>query len=590
MKRTTQAITLVLAILLLSLERGRAQSQEAAPALSPREEIQDEASSRINRAVETLHYLAGLVGGFKNPEQRVVGWGVVSEALALQDVALARDYLRQAWAMLEKLTAEERPKGPVQVAEEQARQTRLRDLRTELLSRARRIDSALARELANPPKEANPKTDPPSNTQNRRQSAQRQADDLMRQAFNLLDTDPAKAATVAQESLNYGLHGAWSPFLIRLRQIAPDLADQLFQIVFAAVVRTSPPSLDGLLMLAPYALPMRGGEGLRVNADQARLFLNALATAFLSMRTTDANGEIRSPQQAARQLMLVGQFLPFFQRYLPEAVEPLQELMGRNSVGLPGNAQNKVNAASSEGADPVQSMLRTAESETNAEARDKLYAEAAMLAAGSGKTDRARAILQRIGNSALRDQVAQQVAVLGVTFMIEEQQWQVARQLASQIKESAVRADLLIAAGRTLVEKDQPEQATAFFNEALAVVTPLDASEEKVRVLMDLAVTLLRADRSRAYDIAQTAVTALNRLGGPTDNQQAEAKTTQITPRHLRRQLEAYFSTLGRADFERTLYVAMQLQNLEQRVVAQAVSCREALLVGEQKRKAKSQK
>jgi hypothetical protein len=316
----------------------------------------------------------------------------------------------------------------------------------------------------------------------------------------------------------------------------------------------------------------------------ARAFLTALAEAFVGVSVSDATGESLNAQMAVRQSSLIHRYLPLFQRYLPEATDPLLRVLGRNEAAIPDAFQNKLDTATSESSvDPIDAIVRNAEQETNPTLRDKLFSEAAMMAADRSGIDRARQIVQRIHDANFREEVGQRVTVIASMAFIENLDWVRFRGLIGQVKDPLTRSSLLTSAGRKLIEKSDPEQAVLFLNDSLAVLGPLPASDDKVLRQLVLASAMVGADRTRAYDLAQMAVTTLNQLHQKAEKEKGkgDAPLSAITTGALRRQLESCFSTLGRADFDRALYVAMQLQNLEQRVIAEAVSCREALLVHE---------
>jgi hypothetical protein len=558
------------------------QSQLPQPPPPPKQPAPVE-NDTPQRALDTLQYLASLVGGFRNPEQQIIGYAVIAEALVLPDRDKARQYLRRAYATLEKLEANPGDTGPLNARTTAAKKTQWRELRNELLSRIQRIDPALARELTHTPdkKPSSPEPDP-AGTQRRRASQKLQAAALMSQAVHMLETDPAAAVARAEQSLALGIAPGISAFLIRLQQRDPALADQLFTMAFTTATRIVPPEMGDLLALATYVFPsvFQARQQRPTDPARARLFLQALATSLLNAPWLDnPSGDQTLYYQAAQQYLVVQRLLPMYERFAPNLMDDLNQILDQVMGSVPGRFQNKLITAS-QSSDPVDALTRNAENETDSRQRDQIYAQAAVVAAGHGDVARAQQLSHRIINPQLRQDTDEQIIYVGTQATIDKEQWDQARKLAMTARDPITRADLLIQAGSRLVEQKQPEPAASMLNQAYTVLMPLDPSEDKARYLFTMATTMLEAEPLRVAEIAQAGVAVLNKLSAA-KNDDAKTHTdvgVPLTPRHIRQQLEVSFSQLGHADFERAISISMQLQNLEQRVIAQAASCREALL------------
>ncbi|MBI3949721.1 MAG: hypothetical protein HY314_04620 [Acidobacteria bacterium] len=544
-------------------------------------------SDPSQRAVETLRYLADVVGTFRSPEEKIIGSAVIAEALAVVDEGKARDYFRQAYALLQKLQKEGEETGPLDARAAEARKNRLRELRTELVSRIQRVSPALARELTRTrDEESASSASDNSRPQRRRASQRQQAAALMAQALQTVDTDLAAAVILAQQSLALGVAPNVSSFLIRLQQTDSTLADRLFDVAFASATRILPPVTDDLMALAPYVFPAAflGRQQRPTDPTRAQLFLQALTTSFLYAPWLDnPSGDQMLYNQAARQYLTYQRMLPLYQRFAPSLVDDINETMDKAMASVPGNYQNKLATASTPG-DPVQALTRSAEDEKDPRLRDELYAEAAITAAGKGDLARAKQLKQRIINSQLRQETDEQITIVGAQAAIDQEDWAQLRKLALEIKDPLIRADMLIQAASRLTRKKETEQAATMLNEAYSVLTPLDSSETKARHLFTIATSLLEVEPLRVFEVAQAGVIVLNKLNQPAKDEEKASSDAKgpLTPKSIRQELEAAFGRLGRADFERAIQVSTQLQNMEQRVVAQAVSCR-AILLGQAK-------
>ena len=553
------------------------QAQQPEPV--PNEEVED---GGLQRVLDTLHYLASLIPSFRNPERQVIGYAAIGEALAVVDRDEARRVFLQAFRALEKLRqSDEKETGSSDPRAAKRREKRRRELRNELFRTIQRVNPALARQLADRER-ARPDQGADVKSNRRRPITDRQrATQMVIEALQLLDRDPVAAVQLANQSLAVGISPLLSRFLSRLRQRDPALAEQLFQAAFLTALEENPLRFDDLLPLISYALPLvnRVGDRARSDPARARQLLGALLAALANDPRLENPGENQwIYARAARQFIIIQRLLPLYQRYAPDLIDDLHELMDRVSATLPSKYQSKLSSPTSQ-RDPVEALVEQAERTTDTRLRDELYAQAAIMAAQAGNMGRARLLIDRIHGAEARQKAKQQVALAGAEAALDAEDWTGFHALVGAVKDPFRRAALLIRAADHARSKDQSAWALAFLGEAEKVLKPLEPSEQKVTHLFDLVAVMIDAEPARAFDVAQAAAGTLNKLQKRSQRDRPPVENgAPMTPRSIRRRLTATFGRLAEIDFERSLFVATQLQNVEQRIVAQAAICRQMLL------------
>jgi len=90
---------------------------------------------------------------------------------------------------------------------------------------------------------------------------------------------------------------------------------------------------------------------------------------------------------------------------------------------------------------------------------------------------------------------------------------------------------------------------------------------------------MLPIDPPRAFQMTQSLVNTLNRVHASAQKDVAvDTAATAIAQSSIQEHLRRTFNDLGRVDFDQALYLAMQLEELESRILAELAICR-AILV-----------
>ncbi|MCS6805168.1 MAG: hypothetical protein RMM98_07390 [Acidobacteriota bacterium] len=561
-----------------------AQTPHHQPAVSdPAEPATNEVQ---RRAIETLQFLNSLVATLATPEQQIIGYAVIGQALAAADQEAARHCFRQAFALLQK-----RAQAKDQQVSESSTSS-WRDLRNELLSRVQQVDPALARELARIEQQPAQSSSELSSPRQRRRDMRREAGRLLWEASQKLPDDPIVAAMLAEQSLSLAVTPGLGHFLLQLRPHDARRADQLYDMAFAAAMRAVPPSPDDLLELAAYVFPasFAGRRSHPIDASRARTLLESLTTALLSAAWIDQSDvDERVYHHVSRQLIVFQRLIPLYQLYAPHLMNDVERIVQQFLTHAPSRFQSKWRAANAQD-DPVETTLRQAEAEADPQFKDELLAQVAITAARRGQMDRAEQITFRIQSPSLRHETHQHVIAAAIEYAISQQQWTVVRHLSQRLEDRMLRAELLTRAADQSAERQQSSTSLELLLEAHQLITPVEPSPRQAELFFDIATAMLKTEPSRTFEPALAGIQVLNKLeAARKEAQKALVKVgTFLSDRLARQQLEEVFGRLGRADFDRAIQIATQLQNVHQRIIAQAASCREALLRLTKSKKSKS--
>jgi len=219
----------------------------------------------------------------------------------------------------------------------------------------------------------------------------------------------------------------------------------------------------------------------------------------------------------------------------------------------------------------------------DARERDSLYARASLAWLAKDEPRRAQSAAFQIGDSEMRDRVLGQVARKhSAEGRIEE-----AVVVARRIEDGSLRVDALVMAGSTLASKNRP-RATEILNEAENNAAKLRAASARVNSLLKVASTISAFDAARGFEMMQSVVKAMNEAGlqqeepkQPGSPRAPASSAPDISKSKAGESytsvLESTLAMLARADFERALSVAQQIEVKEASVAAQLAVCRGGL-------------
>jgi hypothetical protein len=504
------------------------------------------------RALDVVAYAAAMIPSFPKPESQVPAYATLAETLWPYDPARARDFFRAAFAALAKIDFTLKPKDRQEARAQEQLKWWKKSARTQLLSRIAQLDLDLAKELAKMVGEDEVK----GSSEEGALTAENIGLTYQR-AFELVETDPEQAAALARQTLAGGISPMLLEFLPALRRRAPALADQLFdQALSVILAQSNPPDPAQLHLLGSYLLQARG----QVDPGLSRRFLTIMAYALQAQAEISAPLRRLSPNE---QRFLVQLYLPLIEQYTPDLAPGMQSLLTYLTASTPGGtAQNT--QPGGRGQEPRLS-------------RGEVGGASGLLSPDqeSGGASAAEGVILKLSDEKLRQTLLDARRYNLARQALEENKIEEASQIAQQIKDTLKQIDLFAELGKRLADKDTA-RAAMFFDNAYQLISRLDDLRERATQAFILAHFTLELNRDRAFQYAQGAVTALNRRR-ETESAKADPGMDLTQREAIRAQLESIFVPLGRADFEQAIYLAIQLQDPEQRVAAEVAACRAVL-------------
>ena len=214
--------------------------------------------------------------------------------------------------------------------------------------------------------------------------------------------------------------------------------------------------------------------------------------------------------------------------------------------------------------------------------RDELYARAALAWLAKNEPRRAQSAAFEIEDSEMRDRVLGQIVRKhSLEGRIED-----AAAVARRIEDGLSRVDALVMLASSALAAGNKPRAIEILNEA-------EGSSAKLRVparmnsLLKVAGTVSSFDAARGFEMMQSVIKAMNETASqpPEDagqpglaKQPAQTDSQRARPRDLySSSLDNTLAVLARADFERALLLAQQIEAKEAAVAAQLAVCRGGL-------------
>jgi tetratricopeptide (TPR) repeat protein len=557
-----------------------AQSQESAQSKQDDQDVRQ-------RALSTVDFMAELIPGLPQLEGRISSYTTLGEILWRYDQPRSQHYFRTAFSLIDEVKI----KNGSDARDPDAVERRLREkkhrLRTQVLRRIAAVDPGLAKQLIQQMKEAEATTHQVTKGDSLEQEMTTlRAGELIDLAEIFLESDPAQAVTLAKESLEHEVSPALPSLLSTLHESNPEAANQLFDTALQEATRSDRPDVDALLSLMSYVFPeamtVNGGTAASViDGERTTRLLNALVSALAAstapregsnMVDGGGGGAGLSP---AEQTALIEQHLSLFQQYSPEAVPTLLNVSNQLSTNQRPATNDQRPATSDQR--PVTSDQRPATNDPRA--RDRQLMQRAVSVAQKGGLDEAKRILSEIGNEEARNQARELIHLEAAMKAIAGGDFLAAHQYAQAVSQVKRRATIFSMAAEKLSQQGDNDHALSWLEEAYAYTSPLDPSREKVSALFLLIEATLPIDSTRAFQMTQSLVTTLNGVRASAQKDGAvDAATTAIAQSSIQAHLRQTFDDLGRVDFDQALYLAMQLQELESRILAELALCRGVLV------------
>jgi hypothetical protein len=405
---------------------------------------------------------------------------------------------------------------------------------------------------------------------------------LISVALRIVEREPQQAMALAQMSFALGLSPNFSRLLMLMRASEPGLADLLFSSAVARLERLPAVDLSYIHTLGSYLISAGSSAREAMGRPLVARFLN-LAFSQIARRgdlAASITGARAAKGDESAAVYFIGrQLTDLFARYQPDRLAQLQRNI--NELTEAGS-DSVIELVSYEASGPAE-MESAALDIKDSRERDALYARAALAWLAKDEPRRAQAAAFEIGDAEMRDRVLGQIVRKhSVEGRIED-----AVALARRIEDGSSRVDALVMlASSALASKNKP-RAIEILNEAETSSTKLRAPVARMNSLLKVASSVSDFDAPRGFEMMQSVIKAINEASSvqqPEPKQPGLARASSSTDpsrpgigESYKSALESTLALLARADFERALLLAQQIEMKEAAVAAQLAVCRGGL-------------
>jgi hypothetical protein len=503
------------------------------------EEADAEAAQQRTIAISLVTTLADEARSFKDQTRRARVQARAADVLWDTDPERARELFRRAWEAAEivdteaaKKRAEEMKRlesegGPVVVRGGP-------DLRSEVLRLVAKRDRKLGEEFLKALDEAAEKARTEAAADQRRNAGMRMgASQRLQLARRLVeDGEVERALEFATPSLD-SVNVDSIYFLSALREKNAQLADAAFTNLLARAARdpnSDANTVSGLssYLFTPFLYVTFDRDG---GANQNRQRgptpapppNSALLNSFLKlgfqilMQPLAAPDQDRTTSGQTGKYLVIKRLLPIFEQFAPDLAPGLRTQMTALASYVPSTFQQGENRAvtvglqpeSSEG-DPYQRMQERLDRAGKSEDRDAIYADYAVVFAGDGDP-RARDLVDKIENTELRKSVKAYTDFQLVQFAIRKKDVTEAARLVKNGDLTSIQKVWALTSAAKLVMAAERSRATDMLEEALTESRRIsDSDPDRARALTAVAVGFGEIDRVRAWEILGEVVKAAN--------------------------------------------------------------------------------
>jgi hypothetical protein len=408
-------------------------------------------------------------------------------------------------------------------------------------------------------------------------------DMLVSVALRVVKRDPARAMTLAQLSLAFGVSPHFSRLLLSLCVVDTGRAGLLFADAVDYLERSTDVDLKGLHTLGEFLVSATDSLAKEpVNRGVVVRFLDC-ALEQLSRRGRVAAGgagdmsanQGRDAEDEAVIYFLGRQLGDLLALYMPDRLDQFKRKIAQLRTS---NADDRATVPAPVYANNPYEIVRGARLASTAVDRDLLYAKAAFAWLARGDVCRAQAAAAKVVAITIRDRVMTYVACRYYSAGRIERAVAAAR----RIVDASARASLLTRlAGAALATRDRA-RATDLLDEAAECALVARPAMARARVLIRIAESITPLDARRGFEVMLRAVEAINEALTQREPYESARSNPGAAGDFEAGELygsgfEATLVALGRADFERALSLAEQLSARDISVLAQLAVCRGVL-------------
>ena len=394
-------------------------------------------------------------------------------------------------------------------------------------------------------------------------------------ALQIVELDPNRAMTLGQLSLGAGADDV-SPFispnfprlLMLLGGADRSLASLLFSSAVDRIERSPSCALADLEALSSYLASQGHSASDSVGKKETERFLRLAFGRIMRYRErapleAGAQGTDGAPRLDDKSaIYFMGrQLTDFFARYLPERLPQLKSRIADLTDAT--TPERLVETAPFEALGPAD-VIRQARETSEASERDALFARAALSWLAQGEAAEAQTVALRIASVATRDRVLTQIA----RRRTSEGRIEDGVAIAHRIEDRNIRLGVLVTTALASLARHDRIRAAELLTEAESEALKADASGERAQTLLAVANSFASFDTVRAFEVMQSAIKGINQALLSADSSSRPGNENLYQPG-----LEGTLSSLARADFDRALLLAQQLNSNDASIMAQLAVC-----------------
>ncbi|MEK6288553.1 MAG: hypothetical protein AABO57_22785 [Acidobacteriota bacterium] len=404
---------------------------------------------------------------------------------------------------------------------------------------------------------------------------------LMSAALQVVERQPQQAMAFAQMSVALGISSNLARLLTLMRTVDAERADLLFANAVARLEQSSRVDLKDIHTLGSYVVST-------INSSTRHPMGKASIVRFLNLALKQVGqiGQNLSAPPAsggrgdsAVLYFIERQLTDLLASYLPDRLDQLQRY---TSATRDAGTYEAIDPEKLRISSPGDIAREASEAAEGAE-RDSLYARAALAWLAQGEPGEAQAAALKVSAAPMRDRVLIQIVRRLASGKRIEESIGLTRRITGQTS----RVDLLVMLSAASRASNDNVRAVELLNEAESYSTKQPPSIERARSLVKIAGSFSSFDALRSFEVLQTAVKAIDEI---IKQQQAlkddpSAHGTRATVAQVFTLDEMYGTSfertlieLGKADFDRALFLAQQLTGEEAPVIAQLAVCRGGLV------------
>ncbi|PYP90235.1 MAG: hypothetical protein DMF61_00570 [Blastocatellia bacterium AA13] len=549
------------------------------------------------RALYLLEQLFETAKGFGSDRMKIRARGQIADVLWDYDEPRARDMFKEAFNSIFIMRQSHGAVG--REAQAQPRFTPDSQLRIEVLQLIARRDISLAEKLSKTVIDVPSEGDAQPSPFMGRSSEQAQL--YLELAMSVVATNPARAAQLAQRSLDSGIQPEFPMTLMMIGAKDRAIGDDLFLSALTAALKEPGRVSFNIASLGPYVFPdwglgLFGGADLsylnpgatrQVNPSLVSQFLNFVYNQLMispeGSSASDPEGRL-GKAMAGIDYMLAMQITPYFDRYMPERALEIRSRMSEMLSAIPAGPDRDQMAEFFSQA-TVSELIDKAENAKTENEKGMAYLRAVFASLKDGDYDNSLALVEKMGNGEMKNEFSMIVRMFAAMAALAKGDTETALRHARAIGNPQQQVNMFIAVLNKFLEKKDTIAAGTLLIEAEKLLLKLENTGEKASALVVLAASAARFDSIRGFEIMTSAVEAINH------SKIADFQMDQFS-KSANSGLEGYvadtlgltsasfsqtFPQLASLDFEHALMLAKSIESKEGSVMAQLAVCRGAL-------------